>query len=43
MVGNTLPYTVLIDEDNKIVAKGLLGKELRAAVANLTKKSKKTK
>ena len=41
MVGNTLPYTVLIDEENKIVAKGLLGDELRAAVADLTKKSKK--
>ena len=43
MVGNTLPYTVLIDEENKIVAKGLLGADLRKAVADLTKKSKKTK
>ena len=43
MVGNTLPYTVLIDDENKIVAKGLLGKELRDAVADLTKKNKKDK
>ena len=41
MVGNTLPYTVLIDDENKIVAKGLLGKELRAAVSDLTKKNRK--
>ena len=43
MVGNTLPYTVLIDDENKIVAKGLLGNELRAAISDLTKKSKKVK
>ena len=43
MVGNTLPYTVLIDDENKIVAKGLLGKELCDAVADLTKKNKKDK
>ena len=42
MVGNSLPYTILIDNENKIVAKGLLGKELRAAVSDLTKKSKKS-
>ena len=41
MVGNTLPYTVLIDDENKIVAKGLLGDDLRKAVADLTKKKRK--
>lgn len=40
---NTVPYTVLIGEENKIIAKGLLGKELRNTIANLTKKSKKNK
>ena len=41
MVGNTLPYTVLIDDEGKIVAKGLLGDDLRKAVSDLTKKNKK--
>ena len=43
MVGNTLPYTVLIDDENKIVAKGLLGTDLRKAISTLVKKTKKTK
>lgn len=38
---NTVPYTVLIGEENKIIAKGLLGKELRDTIADLTKKKKK--
>ena len=41
MVGSTLPYTVLIDGENKIVAKGLLGDDLRKAIADLTKRKKK--
>lgn len=41
MAGSTLPYTVLIDDENKIVAKGLLGDDLRKAVADLTKKKRK--
>ena len=41
MVGSTLPYTVLIDGENKIVAKGLLGNDLRKAVSDLTKKKRK--
>ncbi len=41
MVGSTLPYTVLIDGENKIVAKGLLGDDLRKAVSDLTKKKRK--
>ena len=43
MVGNTLPYTVLIDSENKIVAKGLLGSDLRNAIAELVKKNKKNR
>ena len=43
MVGSTLPYTVLIDDEGKIVAKGLLGDDLRKAVSDLTKKNKKNK
>ena len=43
MVGSSLPYTVLIDSENKIVAKGLLGDDLRKAIADLAKKSKKSK
>ena len=43
MVGNTLPYTVLIDAEGNIAAKGLWGKELRAAISNLTKKNVKDK
>lgn len=43
MVGNTLPYTVLIDDEGKIVAKGLLGDDLRKAVSELTKKNRKSK
>ena len=43
MVGSTLPYTVLIDDENKIVAKGLLGDDLRKAIADLTKKNKNVK
>lgn len=38
---NTVPYAVLIGEENKIIAKGLLGKELRETIADLTKKKKK--
>ena len=39
MVGNmVLPYTILIDSENKIVAKGLLGKELEDSIRQLTKK-----
>ena len=41
MVGSSLPYTVLIDGENKIVAKGLLGDDLRKAVSDLTKKNRK--
>ena len=41
MVGSTLPYTVLIADENKIVAKGLLGDGLRKAVSDLTKKKRK--
>ena len=41
MVGTTLPYTVLIDSDHKIVAKGLLGKDLRNAISTLVKENKK--
>ena len=41
MVGSSLPYTVLIDEENKIVAKGLLGDELRKTVADLVKRKRK--
>ena len=41
MVGRTLPYTVLIDGENKIVAKGLWGTDLRKAIADLTKKNKR--
>ena len=43
MVGNTLPYTVLIDAEGNIAAKGLWGKELRAVISNLTKKNVKDK
>ena len=43
MVGNTLPYTVLIDSENKIVAKGLLGSDLCNAVSELVKKNKKNR
>ena len=43
MVGNTLPYTVLIDDENKIVAKGLLGTDLRKAISALVKKTKSSK
>ena len=41
MVGSALPYTVLIDDENKIVAKGLLGDDLRKAIADLTKRKRK--
>ena len=41
MVGRTFPYTVLIDGENKIVAKGLWGTDLRKAIADLTKKNKR--
>jgi alkyl hydroperoxide reductase subunit AhpC len=40
MVG-TVPYTVLIGEDNKIIAKGLLGDDLTRQLNELTKKKKK--
>lgn len=41
MAREPLPYTVLIDGENKIVAKGLLGADLRKAVSDLTKKNKR--
>lgn len=41
MVGDALPYTVLVDGENKIVAKGLLGADLRNAIADLAKKNRK--
>ena len=41
MVGASLPYTVLIGEENKIVAKGLLGDDLTRQLNELTKKKKK--
>ena len=41
MVGDVLPYTVLVDGENKIVAKGLLGADLRNAIADLAKKNRK--
>ncbi|WP_065219584.1 MULTISPECIES: redoxin domain-containing protein [Butyricimonas] len=41
MVGTTLPYTVLVDSEHKIVAKGLLGKDLRNAISTLVKESKR--
>lgn len=37
---NTLPYTILVDAENRIVAKGLLGNDLRKKVAELLKKKK---
>lgn len=41
LVGNiTLPYTVLIDYENKIVAKGLIGKDLEDTIRQLSKKNK---
>lgn len=41
MVGNTtLPYTILIDNENKIIAKGLLNKELEEKIRLLAKKNK---
>ena len=43
MLSGTLPYTVLIDDEGNIVAKGLLGDDLRKAVADLTKKNRKAK
>lgn len=43
MVGATLPYTVLIDSENKIVAKGLLGKELEEVIRQLSRKKTPTK
>lgn len=33
-----LPYTILLDDENRIVAKGLLGKELQKRVGELLKK-----
>lgn len=41
MVGSTLPYTILLDGEYRIVAKGLLGKELRKAISDLVKSTKK--
>lgn len=38
---NEVPYTVLIDSEGKIVAKGLLGADLRNAIADLAKKNRK--
>ena len=43
MLSGTLPYTVLIDDEGNIVAKGLLGDDLRKAVSDLTKKNRKDK
>ena len=37
---NEVPYTVLIDSEGKIAAKGLLGADLRNAIAELTRKKK---
>lgn len=39
----SVPYTVLIDKENTIVAKGLLGDDLRKAIFDLTKKNKNVK
>lgn len=41
MVGNVLPYTILIDRENRIVAKGLWGVELRQHISDLAKKTKR--
>ena len=41
MVGGVLPYTVLIDAEGNIAARGLLGAELRKTISDLTKKNKK--
>ena len=39
MVGNaSLPYTILIDDENKIVVKGLAGKDLEESIRQLSKK-----
>ena len=43
MLGGALPYTVLIDDEGNIAAKGLLGADLRKAVSDLTRKGKKSK
>lgn len=40
MVGSALPYTVLVDAENRILAKGLLGDDLRKQISELTKKKK---
>ena len=40
MVGSALPYTVLLDADNRILAKGLLGSDLRKQISDLVKKKK---
>ena len=40
-MANAVPYTVLIGEDNKIIAKGLLGDDLTRQLDDLTKKRKK--
>ena len=40
-MANAVPYTVLIGEENKIVAKGLLGDDLTRQLDDLTKKRKK--
>lgn len=39
----SVPYTILIDNENKIVAKGLLGNELRKAISDLAKQNRKNK
>lgn len=41
MLNGTLLYTVLVDADGNIAAKGLLGNELREAIAELAQKKKK--
>ena len=38
---NEVPYTVLIDSEGKIAAKGLLGADLRNAIADLAKKNRR--
>ena len=43
MVGSALPYTILLDTENKIVAKGLWGDDLRKAINDLAKQNKKNR
>ena len=41
MVGSVLPYYVLIDRENNIIAKGMSTDDLRPLLADLTKKKRK--